>query len=81
MPINFRVESDTGTIIKYSRLAECKPCDIRFSWFIIKSYNNCLSQTLPFIRFDLCKSSELQKHYIQKLPVDTPLGEMICSIR
>ena len=81
MAINFKVESDTGTIIKYNRLAECKPCDIRFSWYIIKAYNNWLSQSLPFIRLDYCKTSELQKTNIQRLPVDAPLGERICSLR
>lgn len=81
MAINFRVESDTGTIIKYKKLADCRPQDIRFSWYIIKSYNNFLSQSLPFIRLDSGKVAEIQKSSIERLPVDSPLGEMICSIR
>ena len=80
-PINFKVESETGNIIKYKRLAECRPCDIRLSWAVIKAYNNSLCQSFPFIRLDSCKISELQRGNILKLPIDAPLGEMICSIR
>ncbi len=40
---------------KYKKLTECKPYDIKYSWSVIKAYNNALSQTMPYVEMNNCK--------------------------
>lgn len=80
-PVNFSIENQSGIQIKYKRLTECKPYNIKYSWAVIKAFNAHLSQSMPYISLGKCRESVYCRTRISKLDVKVTLGEEISAIR
>lgn len=74
-PVNFCIESQGGIQIKYKRLTECKPYNIKYSWSVIKAFNAHLSQSMPYISLGRCHESVYCRSRISKLDIKATLGE------
>jgi len=80
-PVNFSIENLGGIQVKYKRLTECKPYNIKYSWAIIKAFNAHLSQSMPYISLESCRESVYCRSRISKLNIKATLGEEVCAIR